>query len=80
MVREYDRQLVESVEVRRNRLRESLLWGRERRVRAVSDNRRRLLAGFAVATLACAVCVGWSLLQHASAQQTASPAAVTAPR
>jgi hypothetical protein len=64
MAREYDAQLLESVAVRRNRMREALLWGRERRARATMDNLKRLGISVVLAAVACAGCVGWSLLQQ----------------
>jgi len=84
MAREYDAQLLESVAVRRNRLRESLLWGRERRARATMDNLKRLTVSVVLAAVACAGCVGWSFLQDLLAereqQQNPLPAPVTATR
>ncbi len=69
MTREYDAQLLESVAVRRNRMRESLLWGRERRARATMDNVKRLGISVVLAAVACAGCVGWSLLQQVLADR-----------
>lgn len=79
MSREQDAQLLESLAVRRNRLRESLLWGRERRRRATTDNLKQLGIGIVLAAVACAGCVGWSLLQDVIAQQRSqqTPAPVT---
>ncbi len=82
MAREYDAQLLESVAVRRNRLRESLLWGRERRARATMDNLKRLAVSVVLAAVACAGCVGWSFLQDLLAereqqQQNATPVTAT---
>jgi hypothetical protein len=82
MAREYDAQLLESVAVRRNRLRESLLWGRERRARATMDNLKRLTVSVVLAAVACAGCVGWSFLQDLLAereqqQQNATPVTAT---
>lgn len=77
MSREYDAQLLESVAVRRNRLRESLLWGRERRARATMDNVKRLAIGVVLAAVASAGCVGWSFLQDALAEREQQQ---TAPR
>jgi type VI protein secretion system component VasF len=79
MVREYDAQLLESVAVRRNRMRESLLWGRDRRARATLDNLRRLTVGVVLAAVACAGCVGWSFVQHALAERAASSPAIGPP-
>ncbi|CAL99924.1 hypothetical protein A8924_0978 [Saccharopolyspora erythraea NRRL 2338] len=69
MAREYDAQLLESVAVRRGRLRESLLWGRARRQMATVDNLKRLAISVVVAAVCCAGCVGWSFLENALAQQ-----------
>lgn len=80
MAREYDAALLESVAVRRNRMRESLLWGRERRARATMDNMKRLALSVVLAAVACAGCVGWSFLQHVLAeQQQQRPAPFPAP-
>jgi len=85
MAREYDAQLLESVAVRRNRMRESLLWGRERRARATMDNMKRLGLSVVLAAVACAGCVGWSFLQDILAKQeqqrqAPSRTTVTVPR
>jgi hypothetical protein len=69
VAREYDAQLLESVAVRRQRLRESLLWGRSRRQLATVDNLKRFAISVIVAAVACAGCVGWSFLQHVLSQQ-----------
>ncbi|MFY1618941.1 hypothetical protein [Micromonospora sp. WMMD736] len=78
MAREFDTQLIESVAVRRARMRELLLWGRQRRVRATGDGFRWLRTGLVLAAVACAVCVGWSFLQNVVAEQqkARNPAAV----
>jgi hypothetical protein len=81
MSRELDTQLLESVAVRRARLRESLVWGRQRRVRSTVDNVKRLAIGVVVAAIVSAGCVGWSFLQNMLAQQQArQQVGVTAPR
>lgn len=74
MSREYDTQLLESVAVRRNRMRESLLWGGQRRARATVDNLKRLTIGLVLAAVGCAGCVGWSFLQDALADRAAASA------
>jgi hypothetical protein len=79
MPREYDAQLLESVAVRRNRMRESLLWGRQRRAQATVDNIKRLGVGVVLAAVACAGCVGWSFVQQVVAAQR-QQATVTVPR
>jgi hypothetical protein len=80
MAREYDAALLESVAVRRNRMRESLLWGRQRRGRATVDNIKRLGVGVVLAAVACAGCVGWSFAQRAVAAQQHHQATGTVPR
>jgi hypothetical protein len=85
MAREYDVALLESVALRRNRIRESLLWGRQRRARATVDNVKRLGVGVVLAAAACAGCVGWSFVQHTMLapqhhQSTGHQSTVTVPR
>jgi hypothetical protein len=46
MARELDVQLLEAVAVRRGRLRESLLWGGERRRRAAGDTVKRFVVTY----------------------------------
>ena len=72
MAREYDTQLIESVVVRRARMRELLLWGRDRRARATGDGLRWLRLGIVLAAIACAGCVGWSFVQSVLAHQRAA--------
>ncbi len=63
MARDFDAQLLESVAVRRRRLRDALLWGTLRTRRVATNLMTRLVAGAAVAAVLCAGCVGWSFLQ-----------------
>ena len=65
MARDLDAQLLESVTVRRRRLRDALLWGRLRVRRTASENVGRFLAGCVLAAVLCAGCVGWSFLSDA---------------
>jgi len=69
--RDLDVALLESVAVRRGRLRESLIWGRERRVRATGDNLKRLAGGVVLAAVVSAGCVGWSFVQDLLADRQA---------
>jgi hypothetical protein len=69
VAREYDSQLLESVTVRRRRLRDSLLWGRERYRRSTSDNVGRFVVSCVMAAVVCAGCVGWAFLHHVLAEQ-----------
>ena len=72
MPRDLDVQLLESVAVRRGRLREALIWGRERRVRSTVDNLKRLAVGVVLAAVGSAGCVGYSFVQDLLAQQQAA--------
>jgi hypothetical protein len=63
VARDYDAQLLESVAVRRRRLRDALAWGSLRTKRSMADNMFRFLIGAAVAAAVCAGCVGWAFLQ-----------------
>ena len=69
MSRDFDAQLLESVAVRRRRLRDALLWGSLRTRRSAPEIVTRLLAGAAVAAVLCAGCVGWSFLQQQLAER-----------
>jgi len=72
VAREYDAQLIESVGVRRARMRDLLLWGKDRRARATGDGLKWLRIGMILAAVACAVCVGWSFVQNMIAEQNAA--------
>lgn len=69
MARDYDAQLLESVGVRRRRLRDAVLFGTLRTRRSANDNMRRAFSGLALSAVLCAGCVGWSFLQHQLAKQ-----------
>ncbi|MED7947988.1 MULTISPECIES: hypothetical protein [unclassified Streptomyces] len=71
MARDYDSQLLESVAVRRRRMRDSLLFGAERVRRAADERLGKVFAGIAIAAVLCAGCVGWSFLQATLAKQKA---------
>lgn len=61
--RELDDQLIESVVVRRARMRDALLWGPDRRARACPDLLARVAVGLVLAAVGAAGCVGWAFLQ-----------------
>jgi uncharacterized protein HemX len=71
MARDYDSQLLESVSVRRRRLRDALLFGPQRARRSADERLGKVFAGIAVAAVLCAGCIGWSFVQHTLAQQKA---------
>jgi hypothetical protein len=76
MTHDYDSQLLESVAVRRRRLRDALLWGRLRARRTASEGISRFLIGCALAAVLCAGCVGWAYLQDVLAQQRTASSVV----
>uniref|UniRef100_A0AAU2V293 Uncharacterized protein n=1 Tax=Streptomyces sp. NBC_00003 TaxID=2903608 RepID=A0AAU2V293_9ACTN len=61
---DYDSQLLESVSVRRRRLRDALLFGGQRGRRSVDERLGKLFAGIVIAAVLCAGCVGWSFISH----------------
>ncbi|WP_037854490.1 hypothetical protein [Streptomyces sp. NRRL S-340] len=71
MARDYDSQLLESVAVRRRRMRDALLFGAQRGRRTVDERLGKVFAGIAIAAVLCAGCVGWSFLQSTLAKQKA---------
>jgi len=79
MAREYDNQLLESVAVRRRRVRDCLLWGGQRHQRSTADNVGRFVVSCVVAAVVCAGCVGWAFLQNVLDEQKrrTAPAPVT---
>jgi hypothetical protein len=78
MARDYDSQLLESVSVRRGRLRGALLYGSARGRRSADVGVRRLVVGLAVAAVVCAGCVGWSFVAG-KLHHSGSSAGPTAP-
>jgi uncharacterized protein HemX len=71
MARDYDSQLLESVAVRRRRMRDALLFGAQRGRRTVDERLGKVFAGIAIAAVLCAGCVGWSFLQSTLNKQKA---------
>ncbi|WP_433325760.1 TNT domain-containing protein [Spirillospora sp. CA-294931] len=63
MARDYDTQLLESVAVRRRRLRDALMFGPHRTRRTFDESVGKIVAGLCVAAVLCAGTVGWSFLQ-----------------
>ncbi|GGL67218.1 hypothetical protein GCM10010129_08260 [Streptomyces fumigatiscleroticus] len=61
---DYDSQLLESVSVRRRRLRDALLFGAQRQRRSTDERLGKLFAGVVIAAVVCAGCVGWSFVSH----------------
>ncbi|PZT75187.1 MULTISPECIES: hypothetical protein [unclassified Streptomyces] len=71
MARDYDSQLLESVGVRRRRMRDALLFGTGRARRTADERLGKVFAGIAITAVLCAGCVGWSFLQHTLDKQRA---------
>ncbi|MFE2166714.1 hypothetical protein ACFXB3_16885 [Streptomyces sp. NPDC059447] len=71
MARDYDSQLLESVAVRRRRMRDALLFGAQRARRTADERLGKMFAGIAIAAVLCAGCIGWSFIQHTLAKQKA---------
>lgn len=63
MARDYDAQLLESVVVRRRRLRDALMFGPQRSRREFSESITRIAVGLCVAAVLCAGLVGVSFLR-----------------
>jgi hypothetical protein len=68
-MRDYDTQLLESVAVRRRRLRDALLFGSMRVRRTLDENLVKGFIGVAIAAVLCAGSVGWSFIQQQRALQ-----------
>jgi hypothetical protein len=83
VTRELDEQLLEQTGVRRRRLLDAVLWGRDGRTLAVTENVNRFVISLVVAALLCAGCVGVSFARDAVAKAQAarspSPAASAQP-
>lgn len=62
MAMDFDSQLIESVEVRRNRLTASLLYGANPTERRWKDRARLLVFGVVAAAVICALCVAISFV------------------
>ncbi|MFJ3204429.1 hypothetical protein [Streptomyces sp. NPDC086989] len=71
MARDYDSQLLESVAVRRRRMRDALLFGAQRARRTADERLGKMFAGIAIAAVLCAGCVGWSFIHTTLAKQKA---------
>ncbi|GAA3788376.1 hypothetical protein GCM10022403_023540 [Streptomyces coacervatus] len=70
---DYDSQLLESVSVRRRRLRDAVLFGGQRQRRTVDERLGKVFAGVVIAAVLCAGCVGWSFVSHRVLGKSASP-------
>ncbi|MET9293791.1 hypothetical protein [Streptomyces sp. NPDC003077] len=73
MARDYDSQLLESVSVRRRRLRDALLFGEQRARRSLDENVGKIFGSVALAAVVCAGCVGWSFVSEKLAHDGSAP-------
>lgn len=64
MARDYDSQLLESVAVRRQRLREAVLFGGQRTRRRLDENIAKVMISACLAAVVCGGTVGWSFVSH----------------
>ncbi|MGW5876820.1 TNT domain-containing protein [Nocardiopsis terrae] len=69
MGRDYDNQLLESVAVRRQRLREAVLFGGQRTKRRLDENFGKITISACLAAVACAGTVGWSFVSNTLSSQ-----------
>ncbi|MER7347985.1 hypothetical protein ABT390_21540 [Streptomyces aurantiacus] len=61
---DYDSQLLESVSVRRRRLRDAVVFGGARQRRGWDERLGKFVGGMVIAAVLCAGCVGWSFISH----------------
>ena len=69
MPREYNSQVIESVSVRRRRLRDAVLFGADRARQGIDEGVGKLFASVVLAALICAGCVGWSFIDRELAKE-----------
>lgn len=69
MGRDYDNQLLESVAVRRQRLREAVLFGGQRTKRRLDEGVGKIVISACLAAVACAGTVGWSFVSNTLGSQ-----------
>ncbi|TCC22878.1 hypothetical protein [Kribbella speibonae] len=81
MPREYNNQIIESVSVRRQRLRDAALFGADRARHSLDEGVGKLFASVALAAVICAGCVGWSFIDRelAKEKQQNQPTQTVAP-
>ncbi|KOX13966.1 TNT domain-containing protein [Nocardiopsis sp. NRRL B-16309] len=69
MARDYDSQLLESVAVRRQRLREAVLFGGQRTRRRLDENIGKVVISACLAAVVCGGTVGWSFVSNTLSSQ-----------
>ncbi|MFE4834023.1 hypothetical protein ACFRAU_05000 [Arthrobacter sp. NPDC056691] len=73
MAEDFDSRLLESAKVRKSRLDDAFLFGRNLQERSYSTFTARLLQSLLVAALIAAICVGYSFVQHLLSEQSSQP-------
>ncbi|MFF1353329.1 hypothetical protein [Streptomyces sp. NPDC058297] len=80
---DYDSQLLESVSVRRRRLRDAVLFGAQRQRRTLDERFGKVVGGIVLGAVLCAGCVGWSFVSHRvigkSTYGTSGPVSTSSP-
>ncbi|MEU2564291.1 hypothetical protein ABZ626_33920 [Streptomyces longispororuber] len=61
---DYDSQLLESVSVRRRRLRDAVVFGGARQRRGWDERLGKVFGGVVIGAVLCAGCVGWSFVSE----------------
>ncbi|ATZ26047.1 hypothetical protein ACFZBM_35985 [Streptomyces lavendulae] len=74
---DYDSQLLESVAVRRRRMRDAVLFGAQRGRRVADERIGKAVAGLVIAAVLCAGCVGWSFISHRLIGKVGTPGQVS---
>ncbi|TDD58548.1 hypothetical protein E1263_18715 [Kribbella antibiotica] len=69
----YGTQVLESVAVRRRRLREAWLFGAERAKNTLNEQTGKVLASVMIGALGCAGCAGVAYFKSAQAKETQQP-------
>ncbi|MFF2843386.1 hypothetical protein [Paenarthrobacter sp. NPDC057981] len=78
MAEDYDSRLLESARVRKHRLDDSVLFGRNHQERTYATATTRLMQSLLIAALIAAICVGFSFVQHLLSEQAAKQTVPTA--
>ncbi|MET4137549.1 hypothetical protein [Pseudarthrobacter sp. PvP090] len=77
MAEDFDSRLLESAKVRKSRLDDAFLFGKNLQERSYTTVTARLMQSLLVAALIAAICVGYSFVQHMLSEQSSRQAAAT---
>lgn len=78
MAEDFDSRLLESAKVRKGRLDDAFLFGRNPQERSYATLTARLMQSLLVAALIAAICVGYSFVQHLLSEQSSRQGAASA--